>query len=346
MPNPAAIRLLATLLSVAPVAAVACSDSLPTADPAPEGVTVAAGWRVTEVVSGLDRPTQIALADDGRLLVAQLAGAEGDGTGQVVAIDLDQPDQREVVVDGLDKPTGVAEVDGVLWVMEERTLSAGPDGENLEVVLDDLPFNGRSEGTLTPTGDGGLYYATTGNLDGGRPAAGSGVLWRIDASGEPEQVADGFKNAYAHVVDGDGQLWATEIGDGRYDGRSPPDELVAVAPGDRFGWPACIGDGEPVAEYGGDEAGCRATPRSHTLFEPGATPTSVAVAPWDADTLVVALWNRGQVVSVPRPADDGPHRAAGSLLEGIDHPQHLLADGDRLLVVDHDGGRILALTRT
>jgi hypothetical protein len=33
-------------------------------------------------------------------------------------------------------------------------------------------------------------------------------------------------------------------------------------------------------------------------------------------------------------------------LTGVRHPQHLLALGDRLLVVDHAGGRILAVSAT
>ena len=32
------------------------------------------------------------------------------------------------------------------------------------------------------------------------------------------------------------------------------------------------------------------------------------------------------------------------LISGITHPQHLLADGDRLLVVDFDRGLILSFT--
>ena len=42
----------------------------------------------TVVVDGLDHPTQIADGPDGTLLVAQLAGGEGDGTGEVLAVDL------------------------------------------------------------------------------------------------------------------------------------------------------------------------------------------------------------------------------------------------------------------
>ena len=152
----------------------------------------------------------------------------------------------------------------------------------------------------------------------------------------------GFKHAYARTFAADGTLWQTEMSDGSYDGQPAPDELLAVEPGDDFGWPQCIGDRTAVAEYGGTTERCAGTPRSHALFAPGATPTSVAVAPWDPDVLLVALWNAGEVVAVaadaPAPVEPTP------FLTGLAHPQHLVADGDRLLVVDFDGGRVLAVT--
>jgi glucose/arabinose dehydrogenase len=314
-----------------------------------EGVEVPDGYSVEEVVDGLDGPTQVVVAPDGSLLVAQLAGGEGDQQGQIVRVDVSGGIAPEVILDGLDKPTGVALVDGDLWVMERRRLSRGPldDPSEREVVVDDLPFNGRSEGTLTPTGDGALLYNTSGDQDGAVAASGSGTLWRVDEAGQSVEVASGLKNAYAHTVDGDGTLWVTEIADGSFDGRPAVDELVAVdltvgsTPTD-FGWPVCVGDRTPVVENGGTEEICDDSPPSHAVFSAGATPTSVAVAPWDPDVLVVALWNEGRVVTIPRTVDGAPHEAT-DLVTGIEHPQHLLVDGDRLLLVDFDGGRILAV---
>ena len=75
----------------------------------------------------------------------------------------------------------------------------------------------------------------------------------------------------------------------------------------------------------------------------GATPTSVVVAPWDDDTFVIALWVTGQVVTVPRTAAQTPHDPV-LFIDGIESPQHLLVDGDELLVSDHDTGQILAVS--
>nr|MBA3984531.1 hypothetical protein [Acidimicrobiia bacterium] len=40
---------------------------------------------------------------------------------------------------------------------------------------------------------------------------------------------------------------------------------------------------------------------------------------------------------------DGPVRPE-TFLTGIERPQHLLADGERLLITDFEDGRILAVT--
>ncbi len=335
------VRHVIVLVALA-VAVAACGSPAP----APEAadVSVPDGFEVVEVVTGLDGPTQVVVTEDGDLVVAQLAGGERDGTGQVLRIAADDPTEPTVLVDGLLVPTGVAVVGDELWVMEQRTLTRGPLGaDDRVVVAEELPYNGRSNGTLTVLADGSVLFNTSGSERGGGVVEDSGRLWTVTAGGDPVELASGFKHAYAHVVDDDGTLWATEVGDGRFDGEPPADEVVAVEAGVDHGWPRCVGDNRPVAEYGVTEADCADVPRSHAVFEPGATPTSVAVAPWDPDTLLVALWTRGEVVAVPMAPGDAPH-AGEVFLTGIDHPQHLVADGDRLLVVDHGGGRILAVT--
>lgn len=304
-----------------------------------DGVVAPDRFDVSEVITGLDRPTQVVVDPEGRLLVAQLAGAEREGTGQVLRIDPADPSRREVLAGGLSVPTGIALSEGELWIMERQTLSRRPIGSSDgTVVVDDLPSNGRSNGTLTVLGDGRILFNTSGSIRGGSVVEGSGRLWTVTAGTGPVEFASGFKHAYAHTVDADGALWTTEIGDGRYDGERPPDELVAVAPGLDHGWPRCIGDNVPVVEFGGSDATCVDAPASLAVFEPGATPTSVVVAPWNQDTLLVALWNSGLVVSVDRATGE-----VATFLTGIAHPQHLVVDGDRVLIVDHEDGRILAV---
>lgn len=300
------------------------------------------------VVSGLDRPTQLAIADDGAWYIAQLAGEENEMSGQVLRIDPSDPiGSRSVVLDGLDKPTGVAVFAGSLWVMERhRLVRASLDGAELTVVVDDMVSNGRSEGSLTVDGDR-LLFDTSGRLSQRTeqpldPTSSSGVLWSIDAGGEISPVASGFKHAYAQTRGLDGVLWTTEIADGEYDGRPAPDEIVAIIPGADHGWPRCVGDNIAVAEFGGSEEECAELQPSQVLFSVGATPTGLAFAPWEAGQLLVALWGTGEVVAVSVESAKAP---SGPMVvfDGAERPQHLVAEGDRVLVVDHATGRILAL---
>ena len=169
----------AIALLVAVAVAPACADD-GAATPGPSGAAVAGvevpdGFAVTEVVTGLVGPTQIALLSDGRLVVAQLDGGEGDGTGQIVVVDPASDGSRPCCSTTSSTPTGVAVLGDEVWVMEQRRLSRGPlTGGELTTVLDDLPFNGRSEGSLTATDDGRILYDTSGTIDGVDAAAGLG----------------------------------------------------------------------------------------------------------------------------------------------------------------------------
>lgn len=324
--------------------------------PAPETVTASAGFEITTVLTGLSGPTQAAFTDDGRLLVAQINGGENDQTGQIVAVDFAgavgaSRTSYEVVIADLDKPTGVAVIGNALWIMERRRLTVGPLDRPLDrrIVADELPWNGRSEGTLTATATGGLLYNTSGSKRGAVRVNGSGTIFEIeDASltGAPytsRAVATGFKHAYARVVTPDGALFAAEMSDGRFDGSRAVDEIVAVTNGDDGGWPFCVGNNRPVAEFADLATACAGVRPSHALFDAGATPTSLAIAPWDPDLLVVTLWIPGLVVTVPtsEPAD-GPWPAT-TFISGIESPQYLLPNGDELLIFDHETGTVFAV---
>lgn len=341
-------RLAAIAASVAVVVA-ACGENSGRSQV--DGIVVPDGFGVATAVDGLAGPTQIAADGAGGFVLAELNGGERDGTGRVVRYRKLEPESAEVLVTDLVTPTGVTvDTEGRLWIMEQRRLTVGPldDPADRTIVLDQMPFNGRSEGTLTAIANGEILYDTAGSRDADRPAElkpGHGTLWRLASpDAEPVEVATGLKHAYAHVIDADGQLWSTEMSDGRLDDTVPPDELVLVSDGDDFGYPICIGDGTPVRELGATTDDCAATPPSHALFDPSATPTSVAIAPWDPQTLLVALWSRGEIVAVPRDPADAPHPPE-VVVSGDLTPQHLLADGDTLLVTDFTGGRVLAITR-
>lgn len=308
------------------------------------------GTRLVDEVllEGLAGPTQLSIGPAGDWWVGLIGGPEDDGRGQVIRIDPENLNRAPtVVLAGLDKPTGVAVFAGELWVMERDRLTRGPlDGSTRTVVADDLPNNGRSEGTLTVDGQWLLYNTSGKLLADGTPVEDSGTLWSVDESGITLKQATGFKHAYAHVRLADGTLLTTEVGDGRYDGNRPDDEVVGVVEGTDHGWPRCVGDNVVVVEYGGTAEICELMPNSHVVFPPGATPTSILVAPWDPDQVLVALWNEGQVVSVPVDGARSQDVSGGYdvVYSGSANPQHLTVYNDQVLLTDHIAGRIIVLS--
>ncbi len=345
-PRSGGASIVAALVAVAVVALpAACTAD----DPGP-AVIEAGTVETTVLVEGLVRPTQLFIDGD-RWLVAQLNGGEGDELGQVLSIDPEQPGETEVLIDGLDKPTGVARFDGDVWVMTaDRLLRFDLKGRSgAPLVPDDavvaagpLPNNGRSEGTLSVVG-GVLVFDTSGRVVDGEVVEDSGRLWSIDASGTIAELGSGFKHAYAHVGLVDGSLLVTEINDGRFDGEPGADSLLRLQPGTDHGWPACVAQLEtierrPVSEFGGTASVCADLPPLLATFDVGATPTGVALVPWDSSVVAVALWNRSEVVAVSLTTG-----TVTPLVE-LPRPQHLSTDGDHLLVVDHDEGRIYSLS--
>lgn len=327
-----------------------CSDSVgsdASRQPAP-GVTPAPGFTASVLFETEGRPTQLVLVEQDHYLIAEFTGGENDQQGSVTAVRIenDQASQTEIYGD-LDKPTGIAMANGDLYIMERRQLSRGKlNGSGRTIVQEDMPFNGRSQGTLTPDPAGSLFFNTSGDIDDGSVVAGSGILWTLDTErpeSEPAPYATGFKNAYAHHLDDQGRVWVAEVNDGTFDGEPGKDEVVLASMGADGGWPRCVDNGRPVVEFGGSETVCSNVTAPHTVFDTGATPTSITTSPWDDNTLLVALWGQGRVVGVDK---TNPDREPIEIVTGIERPQHLLADGDRLLIVDHTDQRVLAVEKS
>ncbi len=334
-------------------------------DPGASGLGPAAPvLEVSLVVDGLDRPTELFVAET-FWLVAQLNGGENDQVGQVLVID-PATFEQSVLIDGLDKPTGVAFFDDDVWVMEadrllrfdveglvERAAGSSPPlgVDDATIAAGPLPNNGRSEGSLSVIG-GRLLFDTSGALLDGEIVAESGRLWSIDGDENRTEIASGFKHAYAQTETSEGRLLVTEMSDGRFDGEAAADALVLVDPGLDNGWPRCVAteatlERRAVEAFGGATTECASLPLLVATFPPGATPTSVVLLPWDRSTAAVALWNRAEVVAVSLETgeqvvliDQALHGDSNGVAP---RPQDLVVDGDRLLVLDHDGGRIYSV---
>ncbi len=315
------------------VASTVSDVTVPTAD-RPFGLAPLA-TRSIVVVDGLNGPTQFGQLDDGRFLIAQLNGEEEAQAGQVLVVD-PASGAKTVLLDKLDKPTGVIYHEGAIWVMVRRGLlradwdgatAAGP----VAVVLKDLPYNGRSEGTLTVMADDRIAYETTGNDESGDVTENSGRLWAYDpATSQSTAIGVGLKNAYAHALLPDGRLAVTEIGDNISD--APLEEINLVdttATMPAFGWPNC-----PAPQQ------CTGIVSPLATFDPKATPAGIALSP-DGLSLYVTLLVTGELRQVS--LADGTQQL---LRTGLQAPLHALTTGDgQLLVGEHAAGRIVAVTQ-
>ena len=321
--------------------------------------TLADGFTAEAAVTGLSRPTQMIWGPDGRVWIAQLYKEESDNVGQVVAVDLEAGGAKEILLEELNKPTGIAVLDNALWIAEESQLLRADLDENLkpqapEVILSDMPNNGRSNGTLTVSPEGFLIYETSGRRSGNEASEGSGILWALDPANpeNPTILATGLKNAYAHVFDANGRLWVTEIGDGAVTGEGfegqPPEELNLIIEGANYGWPQCYGNQEPALNREGTAEICARTELPVALFPPQATPTSIVVAPWDDSVLLVTQWLRGEITAVSLSEQDGRFVGTSSpFLTNILNPQHLLPTPDgALLFSEHRSGAIWRISPT
>ncbi len=356
-PGPSAQQVSATAAATGEAVTETASENLAPEATVDLGLTLPDGFRATVAAEGLTGPTQHVIGPDGRLWVAQLAGRENAGAGEVVAIDL-ATGERETLLAGLTKPTGIAVLSGALWIAAGRDILRAPLEENdggansvgePETILSDLPFNGRSNGTLTATDDGMLLYETSGRRQGNGAQPDSGAIWRLDPAEpqNPQPLATGLKGAYARTIDDAGRLWTTEMGDDPVNGEAPPEEINLVVEGADFGWPQCYGDQLPARNYGGTEEICAETRQPVVTFPPHSSPTSIVVSPFAEDELLVALWiGRGVQRVQITPAGDNATGTVEPFLDGLTNPQHLVVDGDTLLVSDFATGIIYRIEQS
>lgn len=252
---------------------------------------LAEGFSASLYTGGLREPTALAFgpAPDPlnggprRLYAAQLNGGENDGKGQIVAID-EGGKTRAVVLNDLNKPTGLAWFNDALYVVAYRDvlMFTARDGKlaGPKTLMSGVRFNGRSLGHVkvgpspdpfTGETEPRLYFHSSG----GDPSV-SGYIYSMHLDGSDQRiVARGLKNAYAFTwaLTG-GAMYATDIGDNI--ASEPVEEINLIQQDGDYGWPNCTAG-----------QACANTLAPLVTFPPHSTPTGIA---WWEGNLIVTLW--------------------------------------------------------
>jgi glucose/arabinose dehydrogenase len=234
------------------------------ADGWPLPLEVPTGFTVEEVANGLTSPRFMALDTDGSLVVAEhTAGKivrlrDTHGNGQF--------DLHQDVATDLTYVHSVVFANGRLYAAaEDRVVSLSDFGSNgranvIQTIVEQLPAGARDlyghrTRTLLPGPDGKLYLSIGSACDAcedDNPLR--ATVARMDPDGSNLEVfATGLRNSVGIAFRPDApqpELWGADMGRNNLGPDTPPDELNLIQAGLDYGWPHCLGDGQPDPQLG------------------------------------------------------------------------------------------------
>ncbi|MBI2845066.1 MAG: PQQ-dependent sugar dehydrogenase [Chloroflexi bacterium] len=215
------------------------------------------GFAVAVFAEGLNKPTSIALAPDGRLFVAEVGGeiviledADGDGFAE----------SQKLFAEFAGQPLGIAfrpstgelyaSFGGVIAILPDRD---GDDRADGLVRIIELPADGWHRNNGIAFGPDGRLYITLGSscnaCEEGDPWRGTILVANPDGS-NARGYAKGLRNVYDlafHPLTG--ELYATDNGVDDLGPDLPPEELNRIVEGGDYGWPYCYGQNLPNPNF-------------------------------------------------------------------------------------------------
>lgn len=247
-----------------------------------EAPTPAEGLEVTRFAEGLEHPRTLFALPNGDILVAltrapkvdnggggimdaikgwiadkllSKAGATGESPNQIVLLrDADgngSAETRQVILEGLDSPSGMAWKDGTLFVANHNAVLAYPyalGSTNVtgspRKLMDLAPGGGHWMRNLELSPDGERLYVAVGSVSnigesGMDIEQGRAMIWEYDlAKGRPRQFGAGLRNPNGmDFSPWSGELWTTVNERDMLGSDLVPDYLTNVPVGAQYGWP-------------------------------------------------------------------------------------------------------------
>lgn len=247
-----------------------------------ETPTAADGLEVVRFAEGLEHPRTLFALPNGDILVAltrapkiekpnsgvfdkikgwvegllmSKAGATGDSPNQIVLLrDTDgngSAEVKQVILEGLDSPSGMAWKDGTLFVANHNAVLAYPYALGSDKVItaprklmDLAPGGGHWMRNLELSPDGERLYVAVGSVSnigeqGMKVEEGRAMIWEYDlAKGRARQFGAGLRNPNGlDFSPWTGELWTTVNERDMLGSDLVPDYLTNVPVGAQYGWP-------------------------------------------------------------------------------------------------------------
>lgn len=210
------------------------------------------GFRIQTYAANLGNARQLAF-DPGGVLTATLTGdgeiislPDSDGNGL--------SDRVDVLLTGLNQPSGLAFHRGYLYVAENDKISrypytanpASPPTVGAVEPLTDLPTDGEHFTRTVTFGADGKMYVSVGSSSNTGPETDprrAAVLRFNDDGSNMTVFASGLRNSVGltwHPVTG--ELWGVDNGRDYLGDDLPPDEVNIIRQGGDYGWPYAYDD--------------------------------------------------------------------------------------------------------
>ncbi|MBP8924811.1 MAG: PQQ-dependent sugar dehydrogenase [Pseudomonadales bacterium] len=224
-----------------------------------------AGFALSLYAGDVPKARFLRATSAGDLLVSQprlgqilLLTRDADGDGQ--------PDGRQILVDGLDRPQGMDIADGWLYIAESGALGriafdseTGLTSGEYRQVLGGIPAGGNHWGRTVRIGPDGWLYLTIGSSCNAciEKHEWRAVMLRLRPDGSQVQIhASGLRNSVGFDwAPWNGELYATDNGRDLLGDDFPPCELNHIVAGGFYGWPYINGFGKLDPDNGKGKEG-------------------------------------------------------------------------------------------